>query len=129
MYPPDATTVGAWLIGAAALITALVVTWRFAVAVLAAGRRLVHFLDDWFGEAPRPGVPGRPGFPDRLGKVETAVKGLREEIGEIREQVAEIVHELHPNAGSSLRDAVNRIEARTIRLPKTSSPSHEGADG
>src|SRR5690606_35979760 len=63
-------------------------------------------------------VPGRPGFPERLGGVEAAVKGLCEEFCEVREQVAEIVHELHPNAGGSLRDAVNRIEARTINLPR-----------
>lgn len=127
MHPPDTTILGLWVVGAAAVASALVAFWRIGRALLRGARKAGHFFDDWFGEAPRPGVPGRPGFPDRLGKVETAVKGLREEIGEIREQVAEIVHELHPNAGSSLRDAVNRIEARTIRLPKTSS--HEGADG
>lgn len=109
MPTPDATTVGAWLIGAAALITALVVTWRFAAALLAAGRRLGHFLDDWFGESARPGAPARPGIPERLTRVE-------QQVAEVRQQVDAIVHELHPNAGGSLRDAIDRVDVRTARI-------------
>lgn len=136
MHPPDATTLGLWIVGAAAVASALVALWRVARTMLRGSRKIGHFFDDWFGEPDRPGAPGRPGIPARLSKVEVAVSEVSEknadlcrEVGEIKQQVAEIAHELHPNAGSSLRDAVNRIEARTIRLPKTSSPSHEGADG
>jgi len=125
MHPPDATALGLWIVGAGAIAAALVTLWRALRALFRVARKIGHFFDDWFGEAPRPGVPGRPGFPERLGKVETAVKGLREEICEVKEQVAEIVHELHPNAGSSLRDAVNRIEARTINLPRP-APRRDG---
>ena len=52
-------------------------------------------LDDWRGEPERPGVPGRPGVMTRLAKIEA---------------------ELRPNHGSSLRDAVNRIEAAVQRI-------------
>ncbi|MFJ2863669.1 hypothetical protein [Kitasatospora sp. NPDC087314] len=47
------------------------------------------FTEDWQGTPSRPGVPGRPGVMERLDRIE---------------------HELHPNSGLSLRDAVNRIE-------------------
>jgi hypothetical protein len=53
--------------------------------------RLSHFLDDWFGEDARPGFTRKPGVPERLAEVESQLKA---------------------NGGASLRDAVNRIEAR-----------------
>nr|WP_240982096.1 MULTISPECIES: hypothetical protein [unclassified Streptomyces] len=67
-------------------------------------RRVGEFLDDWSGVDARPGVPERPGVMARLGSVE--------------KQLAEVRHELHPNSGSSLRDAVDRVDARTAHLDK-----------
>src|SRR5690606_33525117 len=103
MHPPDATALGLWIVGAGAIAAALVTLWRPLRALLRVARKIGDVFGDWFAEAPRPGVPGGPGFPERLGKVETAVQGLREEVGEVKKQVAEIVHELHANAGGSLR--------------------------
>lgn len=130
MHPPDATTVGLWIVGAAAVASALVALWQVARTMLRGSRKIGHFFDDWFGEPDRPGAPGRPGIPARLSKVEVTVQEVSEknadlcrEVGEIKQQVAEIAHELHPNGGRSLRDTVNRIEARTTRPPR------EGADG
>ena len=135
MHPPDATTVGLWIVGAAAVASALVALWRVARTMLRGSRKIGHFFDDWFGEPDRPGAPGRPGIPARLSKVEVAVSEVSEKnddlcrkFSEMEQKVDAIVYELHPNGGRSLRDTVNRIEARTIRLPKTSS-SPEGADG
>lgn len=54
------------------------------------GRAVVDMHDDWKGEPARPGVRGRMGVMERLDSIE---------------------RELHPNGGSSLRDAVNRLEA------------------
>lgn len=48
-----------------------------------------NFMDDWFGEQERPGVPGRQGVMERLHNIELEVK---------------------PNGGGSMKDAVNRIE-------------------
>lgn len=51
--------------------------------------KLRDFLDDWGGEPERPGVPGRLGVMSRLDRIEA---------------------QLRPNGGSTLRDAVTRIE-------------------
>ena len=59
--------------------------------------RLGHFLDDWFGEDARPGFVARPGIPERL---------------------AEVEKQLHADGGTSLRDAINRIEARVERIER-----------
>lgn len=62
--------------------------WLFKVAWPVV-RKLNHFVDDVVGEPDRPGVPGRPG---------------------LMERVATIEHEVKTNHGSSLKDAVKRIE-------------------
>lgn len=64
------------------------VVWLFKVAWPVV-RKLNHFVDDVVGEPDRPGVPGRPGLMVR---------------------VAHIEHEVKTNHGSSLKDAVKRIE-------------------
>ncbi|GIH27605.1 hypothetical protein Aph01nite_59150 [Acrocarpospora phusangensis] len=63
-------------------ITALVVVRKSL-------KKLSDFMDDWNGEPDRPGVPGRLGVMQRLEAIESEVK---------------------INHGSSLKDAVNRIE-------------------
>lgn len=55
--------------------------------------RFSHFLDDWFGEAARPGFPGREGVPARLAKVE------------------ELTKQLGPNGGSHLADKITTLAA------------------
>lgn len=74
------TAVIGLLFGAAAWL--LKVAWPVV-------RKLNHFVDDVVGEPDRPGVPGRPG---------------------LMERVAHIEHEVKTNHGSSLKDAVKRIE-------------------
>lgn len=61
-------------------------------------RMLDEFLDDWRGVEPRPGVPERPGVMARLARIE--------------EQQATVEHELTTNNGSSLKDAVQRVEKK-----------------
>lgn len=50
-----------------------------------------EFREDWYGVPARPGRVAIPGVPERLARIE---------------------RELQPNSGSSLRDAVGRVEAR-----------------
>ncbi|MBI0374717.1 hypothetical protein JBE27_00105 [Streptomyces albiflaviniger] len=64
--------------------------------------RLGDLADDWQGTPARPGVPPRPGVMQRLDAIE--------------QQLAAVEHELHPNSGTSLRDAVDRVDERTRHL-------------
>lgn len=73
-------TVIAILLGAAGWLVK--VAWPFV-------RKLNHFVDDVAGEVARPGTPARPG---------------------LMERVALIEHEVKTNHGSSLKDAVRRVE-------------------
>ena len=65
-------------------------------------KRFIHFLDDYFGEEERPGFPGRPGMQERLRNME--------------EEIACISFEMRPNHGTSIKDAINRIEKRLDQL-------------
>lgn len=82
----------------AAVLAAL--KWVFPFIV-----KVVHFVDDAMGEKARPGVPARPGLLQRMTQIEERVHA-----------VDEILHELKPNNGSSLADAVNRIECQVNEL-------------
>lgn len=61
-------------------------------------KRFIHFLDDYFGEEERPGFDGRPGMQERLRNME--------------EEIACISFEMRPNHGTSIKDAIARIEKR-----------------
>ena len=76
-----------------------------------------HFLEDWNGEPERPGVPARPGMMQRVANIETAQNASathQTKAEEFFEKYAPIIdrldHEMHPNSGSSMADAVNRTE-------------------
>jgi len=65
-------------------------------------KRFIHFLDDYFGEEERPGFEGRTGMQERLKFME--------------EEIACISFEMRPNHGTSIKDAVSRIEKRLDAL-------------
>ena len=67
-------------------------------------KRFIHFLDDYFGEEERPGFEGRPGMQERLGYLES--------------EISCISYEMRPNSGSSIKDAIARIEKRLEQLEK-----------
>lgn len=81
-----------------------------AIAVIGVGlhkgtkliKRFIHFLDDYLGEEERPGFAARPGIQERLGYMES--------------EIYCISYEMRPNAGSSIKDAINRIEKRLDTL-------------
>lgn len=81
--------VAVWCIALVAVSGGLGLAWRFVRAVRRVSRKVDEFIEDWNGAPERPGHPARPGVMSRLDWIE---------------------HELKPNSGSSLRDAVNRIE-------------------
>lgn len=67
-------------------------------------KRFIHFLDDYFGEEERPGFYGRPGMQERMRIIE--------------EELKHISYEMRPNSGTSIKDAINRIEKRLDKLEK-----------
>lgn len=67
-------------------------------------KRFIHFLDDYFGEEQRPGFNGRPGMQERMSIIE--------------EELKHISYEMKPNSGTSIKDAINRIEKRLEKLEK-----------
>ncbi|WP_284576871.1 hypothetical protein [Streptomyces sp. 2P-4] len=92
---PDAETVLLWagaLAGVSGLVAVLV---RFARAAARTWERVDQFVDDWYGQPERAGVPARPG---------------------VLERVARIEQELCPDEGGSLRAAVDEANRRLARL-------------
>ncbi|MBB3158209.1 hypothetical protein FHS07_001905 [Microbacterium proteolyticum] len=58
-----------------------------------------------------------------------SVKGLPAFIDRTDAQMAAIHHELHPNSGTSMNDAVRRTEARVAELGETSERLEVGVAG
>lgn len=83
------------VVGGALVVLVKAVAWVFRTI-----RRINDFLEDWNGEAER------PGWPKRLGVMERLV--------DLEQHARTIVHEVQPNSGLSLRDSVSRIEEHTV---------------
>ncbi|GGZ23163.1 hypothetical protein GCM10010387_15330 [Streptomyces inusitatus] len=89
--------------GAATILAGLGgMLWRGGRAMTRTGQMVDRFMDDWCGEPERPGVPARPGVMERVGGIE--------------DRLSRVEHELHPNEGGSLRDAVDQMNSRLRRL-------------
>jgi len=104
-----AGAVAAWVGAAVAVLTLAGIVWPTGARI---ARRIDEVVDDWHGESARPGVPARPGVMERLERIEGATARIEPLAG----GVAAIEHELHPNGGDSLRDAVNRVDLRTRQI-------------
>lgn len=90
----------------AASVTAIGVIGVGVHRVITLAKRFIHFLDDYFGEEARPGFEGRPGMQERMRIIEEELKCVS--------------FEMRPNHGTSIKDAVNRIEKRLDALEQKS---------
>lgn len=72
--------------------------------------------DDLAGEPARRGVPARPGLMERVAAIEAAL--------------ADVHHQTHPNSGLSIKDTVNRTEAKVTELAEQlhEHVTHSSAD-
>jgi archaellum component FlaC len=104
------------IIMAAAAITAVTVVIIGIKKIAGFVKKVVHFFDDFIGEEERPGHPARPGFSSRIDKIETCMEKVNERLNTIDYKIDSIEKELQPNSGTSLRDAIIRIEARVDSL-------------
>lgn len=95
---------------AAAFVAALALLWKPIGVLLRMIDRVREFLDDWQGEAARPGVRQRAGVMERLEKLESGMET--------------VTRELHNNGGSSLRDRVDTI-ANAVVTNEPPAPKHE----
>ncbi len=100
------------IIAIAALLTAATVITIATIKTSKFIKKVVHFFDDFLGEEQRPGVPPRPGFSQRMSRIEKSLETGAERFSTIENKIDRIDYELRPNSGLSLRDAVNRIEER-----------------
>ncbi|MEU3255956.1 hypothetical protein [Streptomyces sp. NPDC006997] len=91
-----------WSVALVAIAGLVTLAVRVIRIVRRAAARVDEFVDDWQGVPSRPGVPERPGVMTRLGRIEGRITSME--------------HELRPNSGHSLRDAVDRVDRRTRTL-------------
>ncbi|GAQ61878.1 hypothetical protein [Streptomyces scabiei] len=99
---PAVDVLAIWAVAAVAIAGLITLVWRVWQGVRRVVERVDDLADDWNGTPERPGVPARPGVMARLHRIE--------------ERVAAVEHELQPNSGHSLRDAVDRVDRRTRTL-------------
>jgi hypothetical protein len=78
-----------WSTATVAIAGGASLIWKFLGGLRRIIKRVDQFIDDWNGTEERPGHPPKPGVMARLEWIE---------------------HELKPNSGGSLRDAVDRVE-------------------
>jgi hypothetical protein len=95
----------AYIAGVIVAVTgALFALTRVAAGMRKTGKRWEDFLDDWHGTPARPGRPAIPGVMERMVDLETGLQVVR--------------HELFPNSGASVRDALDRLEHELSLLKK-----------
>jgi hypothetical protein len=93
-----------FLIMLAATVTAIGVIGVGIRKITILVKRFIHFLDDYFGEEARPGFEGRAGMQERMRIIEQELKCVS--------------YEMRPNSGTSIKDAIARIEKRLEQLEK-----------
>lgn len=106
------------IIMVAAAITATTVIIIGINKLIKFNKKVIHFFDDFLGEEERPGHPARAGFSERMNKIENCMERVNTRLDTIDYKIDSIEKELQPNSGTSLRDAIIRIEARVETLEK-----------
>jgi len=98
--PEKVLTIIGVIVGSTTILT---LAFRGLRTFARAIRKFDEFMDDWNGTAARPGVKEQAGIMARLEIMEARLKSVE--------------HEVVTNQGSSLKDAVARIETRLQSNP------------
>ena len=101
----DLIPIAPWLAAAAVLVWVGVKIFPFL-------RKITHFIDDVAGEPARPGVDARPGLMERLSVVEEKQDEQSVSLAKQSAALAVVQHEVTTNHGSSLKDAVKKLERK-----------------
>lgn len=101
----DLIPVTPWLAAIGVLIWVAVKVFPFL-------RKITHFIDDVAGEPARAGVPARPGLMERLSVVEEKQDEQSVALAQQSVSLAVVKHEVTTNHGSSLKDAVKKLEKK-----------------
>ena len=91
--------IAAWVVGISAFIAVLVKFFNVS-------RKLFSFLDEVTGEPAAFGRKAKPGLVEKVDQIQT-------EQANHTLQLDQVMHELFPNSGGSLRDAVDRLEKQS----------------
>lgn len=105
-----------WAAAAGAITALAALAWRIIRTLLTLVRRLTAMADDLLGAPARPGHDARPGVMARMARIEDCTTRTAERMASVESRVGRIEHELHPNGGGSLRDALDRVDQRTARI-------------
>ena len=117
----DAVQVAAaFLLGLLCIALAVVLLRPVWLPVWKLFRRTQQFLEDWFGEAERPGQAARPGAMERLAQVEAGVADVK--VVALRSE-----KELHPNGGGSLRDDVRTVSVQVAQVQEAAQQATTAA--
>ena len=109
------------IVAIAAVLAAITGILIFGSKAFKFFKKAVHFFDDFIGEEERPGVPARPGFSERMTKMENCMSDVKDRMETIEYKLSRVDIELQPNSGTSLRDAINRIENRLEKVESENS--------
>lgn len=101
----DLIPVTPWLAAIGVLIWVAVKVFPFL-------RKITHFIDDVAGEPARAGVPACPGLMERLSVVEEKQDEQSVALAQQSVSLAVVKHEVTTNHGSSLKDAVKKLEKK-----------------
>lgn len=126
---PAVDTLAAWSVAAAAIAGLAALGWRLLRGWRRIEKGVDQVVEDWRGTPARPGVPARPGMMERMSTLEDTSRQVDRRLGSVEQHDQEIdrrlrliEHEMHPNGGSSFRDAIDRVDRRTARI----APDNDG---
>ncbi|QGJ93471.1 membrane protein [Arthrobacter phage Mufasa8] len=111
---PILATIGAVLAAVGYLVTKIKKGWKAASPWV---KKLTHLVNDLVGEEARPGVEARPGLMVRMQTSEKAAQATDKALAEIRATQMdhhEVLAELRPNHGGSIKDRIRDLHAEGI---------------
>lgn len=100
---PAVDAVVVWSVAAVAIASAAGVVWKLRRSWRRVEKGVAEFVADWRGTPARPGVRARPGMMERMSTLEEVTQ-------QVDRRLRAVEHELRPNSGHSMRDAIDRVD-------------------